>query len=93
MDRFHYRVEPIVRLDQLARAAARAQLGQSAQEPFVDGLVDPQREDADASQPRSDRFEHLILVTHLAVCHQDENAVARSRRKRSLALSASFSGG
>ncbi len=50
VDRVHHCVEPILRLDQLARATPLPQIGQPAQKAFVDRLIDPQREDANSLQ-------------------------------------------
>ncbi len=76
VDRLHHRVEPILRLDQLARATPLPQLGQPPQESFVDRLVNPQRENTDSLQARTEHLEHLVFIADLPVGDQHKDAVA-----------------
>ena len=73
MHGLHDLVEPLFRFDQLACAAAS--LGQPAQKRFIDGLIDAQRENANALEISSQRREDLVLVADLAVGDQNQNAV------------------
>ena len=73
MDARHHLVEPVLRLHQLARAAAP--LGQAAQEPLIDGAVDPDGEDADPLEPRPQRLEDLVLVADLAIRDEHQDAI------------------
>jgi hypothetical protein len=74
VDLAHHLVEPVLRLDQLAGAAAQA--GQPAQERGVDRLVDAEREHPQPRQLAAERREDLILVADLAVGDQHDHLVA-----------------
>src|SRR5262245_511591 len=74
MDAVHDLVESRLRLDDLARPAP--QVRQPAQEGGVDGLVDAEREDAQAARLLAYALEDLVLVADLAVGEEDEDAVA-----------------
>ncbi len=74
VDVLHGRVEPVLRLDQLA--PARAEPGQPAEEPGVHGPVDADRVHAHGRQRAARLLQDLVLVAHLAVGDQHHDAFA-----------------
>ena len=74
MDLRHHLVQPVFRLDQLARTAAS--LRQTPQESFVHGAVDADREYADATKARPQLLEDLVLVADLTIGDEHENVIA-----------------
>jgi hypothetical protein len=70
----HHLVEPVIRLDYFAQAAAEH--GEASKERFVNGPIDPDREDAQSFEPRTEGPQNLILVPALTVGQEDQHWVS-----------------